>query len=149
MPNYADVHVPDATPLEELNTTSRRARLLDRLKERGHPDGINQTELADEFNVHPSTISRDFDALREEIAENVGDEADIVTHEVYRDAVDDLMADGRHDEALDLLDDWNRWLFGDDSGQSDGPHSATRDATVVLRKPPATDETVGEPSDGR
>jgi hypothetical protein len=49
--DYDAVEIPDsdAVPREDWGPTERRAELLQRIHEAGHPRALNQTELGDEF----------------------------------------------------------------------------------------------------
>jgi hypothetical protein len=57
-PDYRSVDLPSKPP-EEYSYKERRARLLQLIVEHGHPDAINQTEMADRFGVTHQQISKD------------------------------------------------------------------------------------------
>ena len=110
MTDYDAYDVPDDKPREEYTYNERRAELLERIREAGHPEHLNQTELGDEYGVHQSQISRDFKALREFIRDSLGTHRHTITDSVYRKAVREYVAEGEYNEAIDALESWNEWL---------------------------------------
>jgi len=73
-PNYAAIDFPDRANWPSASTEERRAALLELWKRKGDYRALNQTQLADEFGVNQSTISRDFDVLSEFIVDAVGEQ---------------------------------------------------------------------------
>lgn len=107
---YKDVTVPEDTPPEDYNYIQRRAELLQRLIEAGHPDRLSRTQCAEQYDVHPSTITRDIQALREEIRSDISTDADFVSHVLFQKALRDTVEREAWSEAINILESWNKWL---------------------------------------
>lgn len=75
LPDYTVLEPPDETPPTEYSTHQRRADVLQLVIEAGSPFVVNQSHLADKYDVHRSTISRDLDRLRESIDSQLGTDA--------------------------------------------------------------------------
>lgn len=110
LPNYAAMEPPDDKPVEEYTTHERRAEILQLLKRAGSPFAIKQVRLADRFDVHESTISRDMDRLRESIDDTLGQDAKMTTRVLLEKTVRELQDDGEWKQAWDVMMDWNEWL---------------------------------------
>lgn len=72
MLTYDNVNVPTDESPEDLSRAERRSAVLRAVADAGHPEAVHQSTLADRLGVHQSTISRDIDALRREIADSIG-----------------------------------------------------------------------------
>jgi len=57
-PDYATLDYPNK-PRTEWHYTHRRAELLQLVREAGHPDDLNQTELAERYGVSQQQMSKD------------------------------------------------------------------------------------------
>ena len=113
LPDYSTVEPPADTAPEEYSTHERRAALLRRIREVGSPFAISQTDQADRFGVHESTISRDMDRLRESVSESLGDDAKLTTRVLFESVTEELLAadDWKAKKAaFDVVMDWNEWL---------------------------------------
>ena len=110
LPNYAALEPPDGKPVAEYSTHERRAEILRLLREAGSPFAIKQVRLADRYNVHESTISRDMDRLRESVAEYLGQDAKLTTRTLLEKTVRELQNEGEWKQAWDVVMDWNEWL---------------------------------------
>jgi len=73
-PNYAAIDFPDRPNWPDASTEERRAALLELWKRKGDYRALTQTQLAQEFEVNQSTISRDFDVLSEYIVDTTGEQ---------------------------------------------------------------------------
>ncbi|MDS0477918.1 hypothetical protein [Natrinema sp. 1APR25-10V2] len=108
-PKYSDLEIPLTDPAE-LSWPQRRADLLDEIYARGHPSLINQTEMAERYDVNQSTISRDLDALADHIDETLGDRRDLVTESVYRRSITGLLEEEEWKDAVSAVESWNEFL---------------------------------------
>jgi transcriptional antiterminator len=108
--DYRAIEVPEDTPPEEYAYTVRRAEILHLVEEAGHPDAINQSRLAERYGVARSTISRDFDRIREYYREHLGTHRHAITAAAYRKAIKEYIDRGEYSEAIDALESWNEWL---------------------------------------
>jgi hypothetical protein len=114
---YRDTTIPDGKPPEEYSYTERRAEVLQAALEMGHPDKVSRTRFAERYDVNPSTITRDIQAIREEIHEDLSVDADSVSAIVYRKAIRAKVDAGDWEAAVNILESWNEWLY--DRGQQD------------------------------
>jgi len=108
--NYRAVNIPADTAPPDYSYTARRAEILQLVEEAGHPDSLNQSRLADRYDVAPSTISRDFDRIREFIQESIGAHRHAISASVYRKAIREFTERGDYDDAIDAVESWNEWL---------------------------------------
>jgi hypothetical protein len=65
-PDYSAVELP-SKERTEYSYVQRRAELLQLIEEAGHPDLLNQTQLAERYDVSQQQISKDFDRLASHI----------------------------------------------------------------------------------
>jgi len=110
LPDYTSIEPPEETAEEEYTHHERRAEILRLLTDAGSPSAIKQTRLADRYGVHDSTISRDMDRLRESVAQNMGNDAKLLTRVLFEKTVQELQAEGEWKDAWDVVMDWNDWL---------------------------------------
>jgi hypothetical protein len=123
--DYRAVEIPEDTPAAEYSYTARRAEILQLVEEAGHPDAINQSRLADRYDVARSTISRDFDRIREYVREHIGAHRHAISAAVYRKAIKEYTDRGEYDKAVDALESWNEWL------REEGARDTEPDETAV------------------
>lgn len=110
LPNYAAMEPPDETPVDEYTTHERRAEILQLIREAGSPFAITQARLAERYDVHESTISRDMTRLRESIDDHLGNDAKLLTRTLLEKTVRELHREGEWKAAWDVVMDWNDWL---------------------------------------
>lgn len=147
-PDYTALHPPDGTPPEEYRTQIRRADILQTLIDVGDPSAVNQRELAEKYDVHESTISRDMDRLRESITEHLGTDAKFTTRTLYQHVVRDLLAedDWRATKAAwDVTLEWNEWL-ADIGEQHREPRKSELDVDMRSRSVDVAYEVVRDDS---
>ncbi|WP_277543801.1 DeoR/GlpR family DNA-binding transcription regulator [Haloarcula laminariae] len=109
-PDYSAVELPD-TPRTEWHYTQRRAELLQLIKEAGHPGELNQTELADRYDVSQQQISKDLDRLGEHVRENTsGARRALVVDSVLNRSIRGLLNDGKYHKAGKLALEYDDWL---------------------------------------
>jgi len=110
LPDYATFEVPDGKAPTAYSTHERRAELLRIIRSAGTPHAVTQSRLAERFDVHRSTISRDMDRLRESVADHLGDDAKLTTRVLFEKTVRELQNEGEWKQAWDVVMDWNEWL---------------------------------------
>jgi len=111
-PDYRAVNVPEGKPPSEYTYVERRAETLKLIEQAGHPRAINQTRLADRYDVSQGQISQDVDRLRSFIVENIdSDTVDSITETVYQKSVQELMSNGEYKDAVKAVESWNDWLM--------------------------------------
>lgn len=109
--DYRNVDYPTGEPREEWSYQARRAYLLERIEEAGHPDFINQSEVAREFDKSHSTIHRDIRRLQEYVTEEVDEQRlDHIGITLYESAIKDEIADENWGAADRLFQNWTEWL---------------------------------------
>lgn len=113
LPDYSTVEVPAEKPPSEYSHHERRASLLRRCISMGSPFAVSQTNQAERYSVHRSTISRDMKRLRESVGEHLAADAKLTSKTVFERALLDLrQADDwkASKAAVDMVLDWNKWL---------------------------------------
>lgn len=130
-PDYAHIDPDHTKGYQDMNAIERRAILLNRMEQAGHPRAIPQSyrELGDEFGVGKSTIGDDMDRLREYVAENLNRDHHSIMDSVFRGAVLDLVKEGKRAWAAEVGREWYEWLA--DLGEVERvPDEMNLDATV-------------------
>ena len=113
LPDYTTLKVPDDKSPEEFTHHERRADLLRRCVDAGSPLAVNQSAVADEYQVSRTTVWRDMKRLRESVDESLGSDAKLTARTVFESVLDDLHAadDWRASKAaFDVMMDWQDWL---------------------------------------
>lgn len=62
---YHEVDIPSGKDPADYSYAERRAELLERIEQHGHPWGINETPLPVRYGCAPAIILTDLHALRE------------------------------------------------------------------------------------
>lgn len=109
-PDYLSVDLPSKPP-EEYNYRERRARLLQLITEHGHPEAINQTEMADRFGVSQQQISKDVQRLGEYVHGRVLDrnQRALVVRSVTNRALRGLLDEGEYRKAAKTAMEYDEW----------------------------------------
>jgi DNA-binding transcriptional MocR family regulator len=109
--DYSAVTIPDEKPTEEYHWTERRADILQRIEEAGHPSMLSQRALAQEFDVSDSQISRDMDRISEHIRTRLRDRSHraVVVDTVVQRCVQELMSDGEFRAAAKTILEWEEF----------------------------------------
>ena len=109
-PDYLSVDLPSKPP-GEYNYRERRARLLQLIIEHGHPDAINQTEMADRFGVTQQQISKDIQRLGEYVHGKVLDRnrRALVVQSVTNRAIRGLLDNGDYRKAAKTAMEYDEW----------------------------------------
>lgn len=95
--DYKAVEIPDTDP-SEYHYTQRRAALLQRIEEAGHPAALNQTELAEHFGVSQQQISKDLDRLAGYVRDRLEDRNHraLLVDSVVQKAIREMMSEGEY-----------------------------------------------------
>lgn len=109
--NYDDTAIPADKDPEDYTYTERRSDIAQLIVEAGHPDRVSRTQLADYYGVAPSTITRDIEKIKNEIKDQIADDAQFITEAFYRKAIKVKIDEEKWMEANTLIKDWNDWLF--------------------------------------
>jgi DeoR/GlpR family transcriptional regulator of sugar metabolism len=109
-PDYISIALPSKPP-EEYDYRQRRARLLQLITEHGHPDAINQTEMADRFGVSQQQISKDIDRLGAYVHGQVldRDQRALIVQSVTNRALRGLLDDGEYRKAAKTAMEYDEW----------------------------------------
>jgi hypothetical protein len=104
--------LPDADkPLEAYTATERRAYLLDRIVEAGHPDLVSRQAMGERFGVSPQQVSKDIRNLALDLRDGATEDFELLFETVIRKGVKEKMRDGDLEDALTFLREWKSWLF--------------------------------------
>ena len=110
MPNYHEVTLPDDKPRDEYSYTERRAAILKVIEQRGHPWGLNKSQLARQFGVSDVQIHKDLDRIKEYYSNRIGTDAKSATEIAYKRILQEQLNNDELDKARRTLDSWNSWL---------------------------------------
>lgn len=117
-PDYRATNIPDTKSVCDYSYVERRAEILQRIEEAGHPRAISQTRLADRYEVSQGQISQDITRLKTYINETVDtDTVDAITETVYQKSIKELIEKDEHYKAVKAVESWNNWLM--DRGKVD------------------------------
>jgi hypothetical protein len=124
--DYDAVELPDsdAVPREDWGVTERRAELLQRIREAGHPRALNQTELGEEFGVSQQQISKDFARVGAHVRQSLdADRRALAVNATVQRAVRGLLDEGEYYDAGRLALKWDSWVeeSGMLTGEQAGP----------------------------
>lgn len=109
-PDYSTLEFPDK-PRTEWHYSHRRAELLQLVREAGHPDDLNQTELAERYDVSQQQISKDLSRLGAHIRANVDlDRRALVVNSVIQRSIRGMMNDGNFRQAAKTAMEWDEWV---------------------------------------
>jgi hypothetical protein len=110
-PDYSAVDLPDK-PRTEWHYTHRRAELLQLVREAGHPDDLNQTELAERYGVTQQQISKDLRRLGDSIRERLTDpDRRLLTVEAtVNRSIRGLLDEGEYRKAAQTALEYDEWI---------------------------------------
>jgi predicted DNA-binding transcriptional regulator YafY len=109
-PQYHQVSIPDDKPRPEYSYVERRAAILRIIEKRGHPWGLNKSQLGREFGVSDAQIHKDLDRLKDYYSNRIGKEAKTTSELAYKRIIKDHLENDELTEARKALDSWNSWL---------------------------------------
>jgi len=127
--DYTAIEIPENKDPTEYHYTTRRAEILEIVLNRGNPYDINQTQLADRYDVDKSTISKDFDRIASFLHDNLGDRALMAARSAMEKAITEEQREGNHMNAFQIAMQWAKFL------QSHGDvHREPFDADITHRE---------------
>ena len=111
--DYSSVEIPDIEP-SEYHYTQRRARLLQLVEEAGHPDALNQTELAERFGVSQQQISKDLDRLSTYARDRLEsrDRRAFTVDSVLQRCIREMLDEGEWRQAAKTALEYEEWAAG-------------------------------------
>lgn len=109
-PQYHQVTPPEDKPRSEYSYVERRAAILRIIEKRGHPWGLNKSQLGREFGVSDAQIHKDLDRLKEYYSNRIGQDAKATSELAYKRIIKDHLENDELAEARKALDSWNEWL---------------------------------------
>jgi len=111
--DYEAVDLPDteSKPRTEWHYTERRAEILQLIHEAGHPQDVNQTELAERYGVSQQQISKDFKRIGQAVRESLDDDRRALSvHAVVQRSIRGLLDEGEFYKAGQLAIEWDEWV---------------------------------------
>jgi DNA-binding transcriptional ArsR family regulator len=97
-PDYAAIS-PAANPPTEYTYPERRAEILQQTRDLGHPSALNQTELAERYDVSQQQISKDLDRLDEYVRGRLGQRRDLEIGTVLEKCMTGALEEGDYTSA--------------------------------------------------
>lgn len=109
--DYEAVSIPEDTPPEKYHWTERRAEILQKIEEKGHPSALSQGDLADRYGVSHGQISHDMDRFAEHVRDRLHDRGRraLVVDTVVQRCVQELMNDGQYRAAAKTALEWEEF----------------------------------------
>lgn len=110
-PDYSSVDLP-SKDRTEYSYVERRAELLQLIEEVGEPKALNQTELADRYDVSQQQISKDLGRLAGHIRERMidRDRRAFVVENVVRRSIRGLLDDEEYRKAAQTAMEYDDWI---------------------------------------
>ncbi len=111
--DYAAVDLPDTEDKarSEWHYTQRRAELLQLIREAGHPGELNQTELAERYDVSQQQISKDLKRIGESVRKSLDDDRRALhVDAVVQRSIRGLLDNGDFYKAAQLALEWDEWV---------------------------------------
>ncbi|MEF8875073.1 MAG: hypothetical protein V5A88_10485, partial [Candidatus Thermoplasmatota archaeon] len=108
--DYSKVSIPEDKDKREYDTDERRAYVFEKVIDAGHPQFINQSDLAEVFEVSATTIYNDLDAIADSIWENSGD-VDLLFDTIYESVIKELREEEDYSELRKWLKDFSNYLM--------------------------------------
>lgn len=110
-----DLPSPAEKPREDWHYTERRAELLQLVREAGHPDEVNQTELAERYGVSQQQISKDMKRLGQAIREGLdADRRALRVDSVVQRSIRALLDQGEYRKAAKTAMEFDEWIAASD-----------------------------------
>lgn len=108
-PDYSSIDVPTVPPAE-YSWQQRRAELLQLVCQRGHPRALNQTEMAERYDVSQQQISKDLDRIASHVDETLGARRALISEAVFQRAIQGLIEEEEWRDAARTVSEWNEWI---------------------------------------
>ncbi len=109
--NYRKIHIPKEKFKENWTTEQRRAWILQRIIEAGHPRFLEQEKIADMFDVSQPQISQDLDALSDSIKVHIGEDIDMLVESLYQSTIEELKEKEDYGELRKWIKDFTDYLM--------------------------------------
>ncbi|WP_299237216.1 hypothetical protein [Natronomonas sp.] len=110
LPKYLAVAVnPDKDP-EAMDTYERRSEIGDFVLQAGSAERLNYSELARRYDVAPSTVKRDVDAIADDLAKHLAYRVELNTMAIHRRAVNGLLDAEEFYDAWRVQKEFSEWL---------------------------------------
>lgn len=106
--DYSTVDVPDVAPAE-YSYNERRAAILRRIREAGHPNALDKNALADEFGVKRDQIVKDFDRINDHVEATLGDDRAVVGAAVFDRSIRELLDEGEWRKAALTMQEYHEF----------------------------------------
>jgi hypothetical protein len=109
--DYGAVDLPDK-PRTDWHYTHRRAELLQLIREAGHPDDLNQTELAERYGVCQQQISKDLDRIGEAVRDRIASPGRhiLMVESTINRSIRGLLNDGDYRDAAKTALEYDEWI---------------------------------------
>jgi hypothetical protein len=109
--DYSAVSIPDEKPTDEYHWTERRADILRRIEEAGHPAMLSQRGLSEVYDVSDSQISRDMDRLADHIRTRLRDRSQraVIVDSVVQRCVQELIENEEYRAAVKSILEWEEF----------------------------------------
>lgn len=108
---YHRISLPVEKPKEDWDVNERRAYILDRILEEYHiPKKVPRVDIAKEFDVDHSLISRDVDIIKGYMANYLGQDFEAEVSSLMRSSMYELEENGEYYKAVQVADKWSEWL---------------------------------------
>ena len=108
--DYESIDIPPDESPENYHYTTRRAKILQRVKEAGHPDVVNWAEFAEEHGCSRQTVYHDLDVLAEYVEENLGERRALETSAVFDRCIQGLLEDEEWRDAARTVKEREDWI---------------------------------------
>jgi len=108
--DYRSIDVPEDKPPEEYSYAERRAEILRRIEDVGHPGLVNGAELGRRYDVARQSIYNDFDVLGEYVADTVGERVDLKINAVFNKAIRGLLQQKEYRKAAKTAAEFGEWV---------------------------------------
>lgn len=109
--NYFSIEVPEDTDPKDYTWRERRAEMLEKVFEEGHPRFLSQNDLAERYDVTQSQISQDFTEMNESVKQYMDRRADLKFLTVYDTVIEELRDDDDKAELRRWLKDFKEFLM--------------------------------------
>jgi hypothetical protein len=109
--DYGSVSIPEDKSPKNYHWTERRAEILQRIEEKGHPSAVSQTALTERYGVSHGQISQDMDALADHVRDRLHDRGRraLVVDSVVQHCVQELMEEGKYRKAAMTVLEWSEF----------------------------------------
>lgn len=108
--DYEAVEIPEDKEPVDYSYAERRADVLERIKEAGHPKAVNQSDLADRYGCSQQNISKDMAAIAGFIDETLGDRRELATQAVLERSIQGLLDEGEWRQAAKTALEYDEWV---------------------------------------